>query len=297
MEQVNPKDIKKHPNFETLFAIKPEVLARIEEGMKGASKYDFSQPVILAQWEGQKEPVCIDGHTRIQAAINAGLQSVPVFIHEDLESEEEAKLIAVKLQCNRRNLSDGELMTFLEMLDTPNKQMRDQSTGQFTVAQDCALGKSAAAIAKTLNTSVRKAEQMLTVKHHAQPEVYEAVKQDKISVNKAYQETQKRRRAAKVAEDTVEPTSPNTSSSTSDVSGATPNSACKETAKLADTCVDGIDGMTITLKPDQYRALRDLGDSIEYHVELAIDVYLRMVADEVEEDENEERMKVTQEDS
>ena len=76
------------------------------------------------------------------------LKIVPVFIHEELESEEEAKLIAIKLQCNRRNLNDGELMTFLEILDKPKEQIRDQSTGRFTAAQDCATGKSAAAIAK-----------------------------------------------------------------------------------------------------------------------------------------------------
>ena len=116
MKMMNPKEIEPHETFSKLFPIKQDLLKKIEADMKDRD-YDYSQPVILAQWEGQKQPVLIDGHTRIQAAINAEISSVPVFIHEDLESEEEAKLIAIKYQCNRRNLSDGELMSFLEILD------------------------------------------------------------------------------------------------------------------------------------------------------------------------------------
>ncbi len=57
--------------------------------------------MILATWEGQKEPVCIDGHTRLQAAKNLGIEEVPVFVHE-FDTEEEAVEKAIKLQRNRR---------------------------------------------------------------------------------------------------------------------------------------------------------------------------------------------------
>jgi hypothetical protein len=69
MNRMNAKEIKTHETFTNLFPIKPELQEKIENDMREGT-YDFSQPIILASWDGQKEPVCIDGHTRLQAAIN-----------------------------------------------------------------------------------------------------------------------------------------------------------------------------------------------------------------------------------
>ncbi len=87
MEIKKIEQIKTHPLFEGIFRIDEELLGRIERDMS-EGRYDSSQPIILATWEGQKEPVCIDGHTRLQAAKNFGIEEVPVFTHEfDTEQE------------------------------------------------------------------------------------------------------------------------------------------------------------------------------------------------------------------
>ncbi len=81
MKTRRPNEIKTHPTFESLFPINPALLEKIEQDMRQGT-YDLSQPIILATWEGQTEPVCIDGHTRLQAAINVEIEHVPVWIHE-----------------------------------------------------------------------------------------------------------------------------------------------------------------------------------------------------------------------
>ena len=95
MNTINPKEIKTHPTFSELFPINSVLLKRIEQDMRDKI-YDFSQPIVLAVWDGQEEPVCIDGHTRLQAALNVGLESVAVWLREDFETEEEALEHAIK---------------------------------------------------------------------------------------------------------------------------------------------------------------------------------------------------------
>ena len=106
MEKKKIEEIKTHPTFESLFPINPTVLAKIEQDMRDG-RYDVSQPIILATWGGQDEPVCIDGHTRRQAAINVGIEEVPIWLHE-FDTEEEAIEKAIKLQSNRRNMTEAQ---------------------------------------------------------------------------------------------------------------------------------------------------------------------------------------------
>ena len=67
--------------FSDLFPINADLFAKIEDDLREGT-YDFSQPVILATWDGQNEPVCIDGHTRLKAAINVGIEQLPIWTHE-----------------------------------------------------------------------------------------------------------------------------------------------------------------------------------------------------------------------
>ena len=105
MDRMKPTEIRTHETFVNLFPIKTEVLSKIEEHIK-ENQFLISHPLDLATWEGQKEPVCLDGHTRLQAAINLGLDDVPVITHE-LNSENEALELAIHLQRNRRNMTDA----------------------------------------------------------------------------------------------------------------------------------------------------------------------------------------------
>jgi hypothetical protein len=200
MNLMNPKEIKTHDTFKGLFPINEDLLRRIEEDMRN-NKFDLSQPVILATWEGQDEFVCIDGHTRLQAAVRAGIDQIPVWIREDFETEEAAPEHAIKLQSHRRNMTDAELMACIEALDEirPRGGYREGALAS-SMPQSCgkASGRSASAkeTAEIVGCSPRKVEQARTVENHADPEILEALKKGEMSINKAYQETQKRRNGA-----------------------------------------------------------------------------------------------------
>jgi len=257
MDKMNPKDIKTHPTFRELFPIKPEILKSIEEDMK-AQLYGFdpAQPVILATWEGQGEPVCLDGHTRIQAAINVGIKEIPVWVCE-FDAEQEAFEHSIHLQCNRRNLSDAERYRYFEMVDKRNPQERNPATGQFTRMQDCNPGKSAERTAELLNTSPRKVSQMRTIADHANPEVREAVRKGEKTINRGYEETQRKRREAKNGKNTAKAES----------------GLSRESDKPAATKED----TRVRLKPERYKALKELGGSIEELVDRAILVFLQSI--------------------
>ncbi len=268
IETMNPREIQTHESFEALFPISPELLTMIEEDMR-EWKYDESQLIVVAKWKGQDELVCIDGHTRLQAAKNAGIEAVPVY---EYYYDDEAAAIehAIQLQCHRRQLTDAELFRYMEIIDERHVPQRNEN-GKFAEAPNGGAGKSSEATAKLLGTSSRKTERMRAIMDYGDSETVDKVKNGEMSVNKGYEETQKKRKAAKAAEEHLKAPSPDSENTS------------EETFVSEDSQSEAMNDMTVTLAPEQYRALKDLGESIEYHVELAIDIYLRMVADTLEE--------------
>ena len=81
LETRSVTETKTHPTIEQLFPIRPGILAKIEQDMS-TGRYDLFQPIIMANWYGQADPVCIDGHTRLQASRNVGIETAPVWLHE-----------------------------------------------------------------------------------------------------------------------------------------------------------------------------------------------------------------------
>jgi ParB-like chromosome segregation protein Spo0J len=208
VETKKPEEIQTHPTFESLFPINGKLLHEIEKDMRNGN-YDFSQPIILATWKGQKEETCIDGHTRLRAAINAGIEEVPVFSHE-FDTEQEAVEKAIKLQHNRRNMTDAEIFTCMEALDSKRARGGDRrSEAEKSNAQHCAIenpaARSSAQTGEILGISSRKVEMARTVMEHAEGATKEAVKQGDLSINQAYQKTQKDRKKSKAEPSTDTP--------------------------------------------------------------------------------------------
>ena len=200
MEMMNPREIKTHKSFEALFPIRPELLGKIENDMREGT-YDISQPIILATWEGQKEPVCIDGHTRVKAAINAEIENVPVFTHE-YDDEQEALEKAIRLQRNRRNITDAEILACVEALDARKPRGGDRRSEEAkSKASSDAIekpsSKSAQETADLLGISTTKVERTRAVLDHGDPDMREAVKNGEVSINKACNETRKKRKKSK----------------------------------------------------------------------------------------------------
>jgi len=274
MERMNPLGIKTHDLFKGLFPVRRELLDTIERDMREGS-YDLSQPVILATWQGQEEPVCIDGHTRLKAAINAGIDELPVWRH-DFDNEDEAIEKAIKLQRNRRNLTDADIIAFVEALDSRRPRGGDRrSEAARSKPQPCGIenpGRSSAEeLAEKLGIKPRKVEKARVVLDEGDPETLAAISAHEKSIHKASEETQAKRRALKAERKTA---AESTTSDQDPKSDGEKQNACfvdipagqDEEAQDSDT--------RVKLSPEQYEDLSDLGGSIEEHVARAVARYL-----------------------
>jgi hypothetical protein len=166
-------DIKTDPVLEKLFAIKEETLEAIIKSMKD-SGFDKAEPVVI--WKG--ENIVVDGHTRLKAALAAGIREIPVE-EKEFASLEEAKKYTQKRQIDRRNLSQGEILEAAAVL--PNKEARDGT------------GRAAEILAKELGISAATVHHARAVAASAPPELIERIKRNEMSVNQAYNLTRKKR--------------------------------------------------------------------------------------------------------
>ena len=185
VSMLDPTIIKTASPFKDLFPVREAELDRVVESMK-ADGYDSAHPIIL--WAGHNVTV-VDGHTRLAAAKKLLFAQIPV-IHKEFKDEAEALEYAIKSQRNRRNLTDADLLRCVTELD---KRMKEGRPGK-TATNLAVNGRSSENTAKLLGTSRGKVEKIRTINDHASDEVKEAVKSGKLSVNKAYNETQDTRK-------------------------------------------------------------------------------------------------------
>ena len=181
--------------FKNLFPINPTVLAAMTEDMK-THGFDMVHPIVV--WGGHNG-VVVDGHTRLQAAKDAGVLNVPLVIKE-FADEDEAIQYAISSQRNRRNLTDSELLNCIAAIDS-----RFPRGGSSKTAREV-FGNSAQKTADILGISKTKVEKLRTVNDHASNQIKDAVLNGELSVNKAYNETMAARRAEKRASEPVSET-------------------------------------------------------------------------------------------
>ena len=155
--------------FCNLFPIRPTVLSQIIDDMN-KNGYDACQPIVV--WN----MTVVDGHTRLRAAIAAGIETIPVICRR-FADEDEALEYAIKTQRNRRNLTDWELLQCLQRLDFRKQRGRNATSS----------GKSSLAVANTLGISATKVEKLRTINDHGTDEIKEALRRGEYSINGAYQ--------------------------------------------------------------------------------------------------------------
>jgi len=183
--------IKTAEPFTTVFPINDSLLDTIVEDMKQRG-FDASQPLLM--WK-EKE-VVLDGHTRLKAAEKAGVQQVPVY-EKSFESESEALEYVIHLQKDRRNLTDSELYACIMELDKRYEHGGDRHSDRFKSSFELLKEKQGSSREKTaqvVGTSPAKVQKARTIQDHGDKETKEALSSGEMSINRAYNETQKQRK-------------------------------------------------------------------------------------------------------
>lgn len=185
---VSPKSIKPGSPFAELLPISPDVLKAVTENI---TSYGFDPGQPLTVW--LEHDVLLDGHTRLRAAIKAGIDSIPA-VYVSFRSEDAALDYAISRQRDRRQLTDDVLLHLVQQLDKRNTRGGDtRSTQAKSKAQDCATGKTSEKTARLLGISPRKVEQIRTIQDHSNKEIMDRVLAGDWSVNKACGEIKKRK--------------------------------------------------------------------------------------------------------
>lgn len=196
--------VKKTP-FMGMFPDQPDKVEAISEHMKKFG-FDTSQPIVL--WDckeiepEKKNPFyIIDGHTRYEAAKRANLDTGVYVSRVKFRNEKEALQHAIHNQRNRRNMDDDALIRCIEAVD----QLKRKGQRTDLASSEAKSGKSAEETAKVVGTTKTKVEKVRTINTHADDETKKAVRSGRKSINKAYQETQAKRKPSKKNQDNLKP--------------------------------------------------------------------------------------------
>jgi len=173
---VKLSDIKTHEDIHKLFTVSPDMVEKISISMKKMG-YDFAQPLVVGTI-GDIGEYLVDGHTRLKAAISAGITEVPTK-HMEFESLKEALQYTFRRQAERRNLTDRELLIAAELM--PKNDARDGS------------GRSVEKLAKELGVSSSTMVHARTVAKKADESIKEAIKTGEMSLHEGYRKIKSER--------------------------------------------------------------------------------------------------------
>ena len=165
------EDIVVDPLISQVFIYKREILNEVCKSIREKG-YDKSQPI--AVWKGTN--IVVDGHTRLAAAKEAGLEEVPV-AEMEFAGKEEAILYTFERQVLRRNLTAAEILTAVQMM--PERKAKDGT------------GSAAYQLAEKLGVSESHLYKARKILKEAAPEDIEAVKAEEKTVKEVYNKLRK----------------------------------------------------------------------------------------------------------
>lgn len=154
-------DIFENDKLSNIYPINQETLLKIIESM--SKKYDVAEPVTVWFNPLANRYETIDGHTRIKAARQIGLKTIPCVI-KPFTTIEEAVEYAHHRQRDRRNLTPEELLYYAN-------EKRDVKYGD---------GRDSEIKAKELGVSRRTIDRLKYIANNADKSQIEAFKQSEI---------------------------------------------------------------------------------------------------------------------
>jgi len=154
------------PEISKIFKIDEKLLEIITQSII-KDGYDESQPVTLQKGTN----ILADGHTRLQAAKNAGLTKIPS-VYKEFASRDELLFYCYARQSKRRNLSSAEISAVAQLLINKKKAANGDGRTVDAFAEQFGIGASTLCEAKK-------------VLNEGNPEIIAAVKSGKISNKRA----------------------------------------------------------------------------------------------------------------
>jgi hypothetical protein len=158
-------DIVIDPEISKIFEIQEPIRYLVANDIKD-SGFDKSQPLTI--WKGTG--FLLDGHTRLSAAIEAGLEEVPV-VEKEFDSRDAAIWYTIVRQALRRSLTPVEILKAVEML--PEERNRKGE------------GSLAGQLAEMLGLNASTVYDAKKILREATPEVIEKVKNKEMSFKAA----------------------------------------------------------------------------------------------------------------
>lgn len=181
VKMMKVSDLKIDPEYKALYAQEEDKVHNIAKNMK-AHGYDKSQPIII-----QADGTVVDGHSRLMAAIEAGLTEVAVIIKE-FKSRTDVLLYMEHIQLDRRNLNEAEKLVHFEKFQSLKAQAKAEGNDVSEFSDE--------AIAKQLNVSPRQVQKMKEIEKKATPEQLESIRKGETTLNQVHKEIKQEEAAA-----------------------------------------------------------------------------------------------------
>lgn len=167
-------EIKTMPEF-SIFTKQGKVVEDITKSMN-ESGFHNEEPIVIAKLPDGTILGVADGNTRLMVAKEIGLDEVPV-VYKTFDSLEDAIQYAKDRQFHRRNLTQAEIYAYANNLEAV-----EDKNGE---------GRATERLAEELGISASTIEHARTVENRADEETKEKIKNNKMSINQAYQKVRK----------------------------------------------------------------------------------------------------------
>lgn len=180
-QEMKISELKVEEPFNSLFKIDWRVCSAIEDNM-WANGYDKSKPITI--WRDRN--IVIDGHTRLLAAENIKMKTIPVE-EKYFKDEDSALRYALHHQRNRRSLDDANILHLVKKLDKMYERGGDRRSIFAPAKVDLFIYESSREVtAKLIGTTAEKVSQVRHVLQNCLDKEIKAIRDGKKSLHNVY---------------------------------------------------------------------------------------------------------------
>lgn len=193
--------ISVNPQISSLFTRRDELITSLAESMK-ADGFQPYKPIIITCYKNNL--IVVDGHTRLEAAKKAGLQTIPTVLIKKHNSIEDIELRSTLEQTQKRNMTGSDELVAVKVLIKHAARLAKERQGKKSTSfQNCnEVGTANQTVARWLNMSASKVAMLKRIAESATDEIFLKIKNEELSVNQAYNFICENERAANKEKDT-----------------------------------------------------------------------------------------------